>query len=159
MYMFMRTWCWPGHDRRRPARALVDVRVVERGDHVGLLERAGLLDRCGPQPQPAVEARAAEAAGELGGARVERVVLRRQPAAERVGDVLVVVEAAVQALDVSGRHDVQHVLVEVGADQLSPASGEAGLVQLLEERHEPGGTVMLNTTSAPLETIRSTVAR
>jgi hypothetical protein len=33
-----------GHHRRRPARTLVDVRVAERGDDVGLLQRAGLLD-------------------------------------------------------------------------------------------------------------------
>ena len=35
--------------------------------------------------------------------------------AERVVDGAVVVEAAVQAFDVLGRHEVQEVLVEVGA--------------------------------------------
>ena len=93
-----------GHHRRGPARALGDPRVVERGDHVVLGERAGLRHGGGPEAQPAVQARAPAAAGELRSAGVERVVLGEEPPAERVADGLVVVEAAVQPLDVSRRH-------------------------------------------------------
>ena len=50
----------------------------------------------------------------------------------------VVVEAPVQALDVLGRHEVQEVLVEVGAHDVPAPSREAGAVQLLEERRQPG---------------------
>ena len=138
MYMFMRTWCWPGTTVAGPPGPSSMCAWSSAAIDVGLLQRAGLLDSCGPQPQAAIEAGAAEPAGERGRAGIERVVLRRQPAAEGVGDVLVVVEAAVQPLDVGGRDDVQHVLVEVGTDQLSSAVGEAGRVQLLEEGHESG---------------------
>ena len=37
MYMFMRTWCWPGHHLGRTARTLRDAGVVEGGDDVVLL--------------------------------------------------------------------------------------------------------------------------
>src|SRR2546430_15965077 len=75
---------------------LVDPCVVEGGDHVLLCQRAGLCHRSGPQPESSVEARACAAAGEFRGARIERVVPLEQLAAERVGDGLVVVEAAVE---------------------------------------------------------------
>ena len=59
--------------------------------------------------------------------------------AERVVDVPVVVEAPVEALDVLGRHEVQEVLVEVGAhDAARRARVKPASVQLLEERREPG---------------------
>ena len=51
MYMFMRTWCWPGTDGRRAARPLGDRRVIERRDHVLLLERARLGHGGRPEPQ------------------------------------------------------------------------------------------------------------
>ena len=61
-----------GNHRRRPARAFGDLGVVERGDDVRLVERAGLGDGRGPEAEPAVEAGAAAAARELGVARVRR---------------------------------------------------------------------------------------
>ena len=67
-----------GHHGRRPARAVGDLRVVEGGDHVVLAERAGLGHRAGPEPQPAVEARARAAAGERRVAGIQRVVLLEQ---------------------------------------------------------------------------------
>jgi ABC-type uncharacterized transport system substrate-binding protein len=36
-----------------------------------------------------------------------------------------------------GRHHVQEVLVEIRADDVSAALGEAGVVKLLEERRDP----------------------
>ena len=36
-----------------------------------------------------------------------------------------------------GRHEIQEVLVEVGADDVPTPTREAGTVQLLEERREP----------------------
>ncbi len=158
MYMFMRTWCCPGTIAAGPPGPCGDLRVVERGDHVGLLERTGLGDRGGPQPHPAVQARAAAAAGELRVAGIERVVLREQLLAERVADGLVVVEAAVEPLDVSGRHHVQEVLVEVGADEVPAALANPDSCSGPRNGVTPGGTIVLNTTSAPLAVILSTVA-
>ena len=59
MYMFMRTWCWPGTIAAGPPGPSAIARVVERGDHVLLVERARLGHGRGPEPQRAVEARAA----------------------------------------------------------------------------------------------------
>ena len=127
-----------GHDGGGAPGALVDRRVIQSRDHVVLHERARFHHGSRPQAQPAVQARARATARELRVARIERVVLREQLLAERVADGLVVVEAAVEALDVGGRHHVQEVLVEVRADEMSAAAREAGVVQLLEERRDAG---------------------
>src|SRR5439155_26716937 len=60
-----------------------------------------------------------------------------QVLAEWIADALVVVEAAVQALHVLGRHQVEEVLVEVRADEVSTALRETRVVKLLEKRREP----------------------
>ena len=138
MYMLMRTWCWPGTMAAGPPGPSGDLRVIQGRDHVLLRERAGLRNGSRPELQPAIQARRPTAAGELRVAGIERVVLGEQPLAERIADRLVVVEAAVQPVDVRGRQHVQEVLLEVGADQVSAAVGEAGVVQLLEERRDPG---------------------
>ena len=78
MYMFRRRWCWPGTIAAGPPGPSAISRVVEGGDHVLLVERAGLGHRRGPEPQPAVQARAGAAAGELRVAGIERVVLLEQ---------------------------------------------------------------------------------
>src|SRR3954470_4818979 len=127
-----------GHDGRRPAGARVDLGVVQRRDHVLLTQGARLGRRRGPEPQAAVQARASAAAGEPRVARIQRVVLLEQLDAERVGDGLVVVQAAVEPLDVLGRHHVEEVLVEVRADQMPAAGPEPGVVQLLQKRRHAG---------------------
>ena len=136
MYMFIRTWCWPGTISAGPPGPSAMPRVVERRDDVRLVERARLPHRGLPELQAAVQARARAAGGEHGRAGKALVVAAEQLLAERVADVLVVVEAAVEALDVLGRHEVEEVLVEVGADDRPAPLGEAGVVELLEERRE-----------------------
>ena len=56
---------------------------------------------------------------------------------EGIADVLVVVEAAVHSLHVSGWEKVQEVLLEVGADDVSTSLRETRLVKLLEEWCKP----------------------
>ena len=74
-------------------------------------------------------------------------------------DGLVVVEAAVQALDVLGRHEVQEVLVEVGADDAARrGSVKPASCSCSRNGVSPGGTIVLNTTSAPLAMMSSTVS-
>src|SRR5207248_9692575 len=73
-----------------------------------------------------------------GAARKELVVLIEQLLTEWIADGLVVIEATVQALHVRGWQEVQDVLLEVRADQVSTALGETGVVKLLEEWRETG---------------------
>ena len=103
-----------------------------------LVERAGLGHGGLPELDGPIVARAAAARGECRAAREALVVPGQQPHAERIADALVVVEAAVQALDLLGRDEVEEVLVEVRADDLPAPLGEAGVVELLEEGREPG---------------------
>ena len=135
----------PGHHGRGAAGTLGDLRVIQRGDHVVLRQRPGFLDGGRPQLQAAIEARGPAAAGELRVARIQRVVLGEQPPAERVADRVVVVEAAVQAVDVRGRQRVEQVLLEVRADQLPPKPESCSCAR---NGATPGGTVVLKTTSA-----------
>ena len=128
----------PGDHRRRPAGPLGDLCAIERRDHIAWSSDPASRHGGGPEPQPAIEAGARAATGELRVAGVERVVLREELLAERIVDGLVVVEAAVETLAVGGRHQVEEVLVHVRADELPAAAREAGVVQLLEERRHPG---------------------
>ena len=125
-----------GHHLGRAARAFGDPGMVERRDDVVLPQRAGLFHGGLPELHAAVEARARAAAGELFRAGKARVVLREQCLAERIADGLVVVEAAIQALDMRGRQQADEVLVEIRADDLSAAPREAGVVELLQERRD-----------------------
>ena len=110
----------------RAARTFEDAGMIQRRDDPVLLQRARLVDRRLPQLQATVEARAGTPGRELRGARIERVIPLDELLAERVGDILVVVEAAVEPLDVSGRDEVEEILVEVGADDLPTPPREAG---------------------------------
>jgi hypothetical protein len=56
-----------------------------------------------------------------------RVVPVEQLDAERVADATVVVEAPVETLDVLGRHEVEEVLVEIGAHELPAARRESAV--------------------------------
>jgi hypothetical protein len=111
--------------------------MVEGCDHVLLRERARVRHGGGPEPQPTVEARARAAAGELRATGVERLVLREQLPAERIADGLVVVEAAVEPLDVSGRQHGEEVLLEVGADQEPISGSKSSAVEMLTTRRVP----------------------
>ena len=72
-------------------------------------------------------------------------------------DVSVVVEASVQAFDVLGRHEVQEVLVEVRAhDAARPARVKPASCSCSRNGVSPGGTIVLNTTSAPVAMMSST---
>src|SRR5206468_4779300 len=103
-------------------------------DDILLHQRTGLF-HCGlPELQAAIHACGCTAPGELGAAWVEPVVPSEQLLAEGIGDILVVVEAAVQTVHVLSREQAKDVLLEVGAHQLSAALPETGPVQLLEER-------------------------
>jgi len=62
-----------------------------------------------------------------------RVIAIEQRLAERISHVLVVVEAAVESFSLFGGQQGQQVLVEIGADELSAALREAGIVELLED--------------------------
>src|ERR1700691_4661530 len=102
-----------GHHFSRTARPLGDLGMVKRLDHVVLLERASLFHGGLPELYAAIEAGARTAGGELGVARKELVVPIQQSLAEWITGVLVIVEAAVHAFDVFGRHVVHKVLVHV----------------------------------------------
>src|SRR5262249_52168453 len=82
--------------------------------------------------------RACAAGRELGAAGEKSVVPAEQLLAERVAELLIVVEAAVEALDMGGRDEVEEILVEIGADELAAALREARIVELLEKRGEAG---------------------
>jgi len=58
---------------------------------------------------------------------------------------------------VLGRHEIEEVLVEIGAYELPAARQEPGVVELGEERVSPGGTTVLNTTSAPDAMMSATI--
>jgi hypothetical protein len=70
--------------------------VVERRDHLALVDGARLTHRSLPEFHAAVEARAGAAGGELCAAGEQLVVAGEQIAAERIVDLLVIVEAAVE---------------------------------------------------------------
>src|SRR5271165_4440177 len=82
-----------GHHLRRAARAVSDLRVVERRDDGSLVERAGFGDGGLPELDAAVDARAPASGAELGAVREARVVAAEQLPAERVTQRLVVVDA------------------------------------------------------------------
>src|SRR4029077_6786539 len=63
-----------GHHFSRTDRPLCDLGVVERLDHVVLLQRARLFHGSFPEPQTPVQACARTAGSELGVARIELVV-------------------------------------------------------------------------------------
>ena len=137
MYMCMRAWCWPGTIAAGPPgpsaiRAWSSAAITPScaSDPASVTAAAqSRSPRYRPEhPLPPVNSVAG----------IQRVVLREQLPAERVGDGLVVVEAAVQALDVRGRDEAEQVLVEVGAHELPAAAREARVVELLEERRDPG---------------------
>src|SRR3954453_6190189 len=121
------------HHLRRTAGTVRDGGVVERLDHGVLVEGAGLVDGVLPELQAAVHARACAARCELRTSGEALVVPLQQFLAERVIHALVPVEAAVETFDMFCRHQVEEVLVEVGADELSTALREAGVVELLDE--------------------------
>ena len=120
MYMFMRTWCWPGtisagpadvvlagNHFRRTARPLGDPSVIERRDDVLLAQRAGLVHGRRPELHPSVEAGAGAAARKLLLAGIALVVRAQQRLAEGIADVLVVVEAAVEAFHMRRRQQAE----------------------------------------------------
>src|SRR5207249_7448223 len=115
-----------------------DLRVIERLDHIFLVERARLFNSGRPQPQAPEHAWTRTAGGELGVSWIQDVVPVDQFRAEWIVDVLVVVEAAVQTFHMRGWHEVEEVLVEVRADERATPPREPGLVQQLEERCQPG---------------------
>ena len=110
--------------------------MVERRDHVGLVERPRLVDRRLPELQRPVRTGARTSGREQRAPGEERFVPVEQLDAEGVVDRAVVVEAAVQALDLLGRDEVQEVLVEVRAHDDPTSLLEAGTVQLVEERRQ-----------------------
>ncbi len=81
-----------------------------------LVQRAGLVDGSLPELEGPVRSRARTSRGEHRAPGVQAFVPVEELDAERIVDVAVVVEAAVQAFDVVGGDEVQEVLVEVGAD-------------------------------------------
>jgi hypothetical protein len=127
-----------GHYFGRTARSLDDPGAVESLDDVVLPKRAGLVHGRRPAHQAAVEARVRTAPRELRVARIELVVPAEQLLTEWIADALVEVEATLQALHMCSRHQAQEVLVEIGADDLSAAPGEAGVVKLLQKGQETG---------------------
>ncbi|WP_188131074.1 hypothetical protein [Paraburkholderia panacisoli] len=76
--------------------------------------------------------------GDLRVAEEQLVIAGEQIAAERIVDLLVIVEAAVETFDLLGGHRTEEVLVEVGADKLTATLLEAGVVEFLKERREGG---------------------
>ena len=128
----------PGHHLGGPSRALLDPGVVESLDHVLLAEGPGLVDGGFPELERPVRPGARTPRGEHRAPREEALVPVAELDAEAVVDVLVVVETPVQTFDLLGRDEIQEVLVKVRAHDVPAPSGEAGTVQLLEERREPG---------------------
>ena len=120
------------------SRTLRDPGVVERRDDVLLVQRAGFVDGRLPELERPVRSRARTPRGEHRAPGVQPLVPVEELDAERIVDRPVVVETPVQTFDVVGRNEVQEVLVEVGADDDPAPTREAGAVQLLEERREPG---------------------
>ena len=79
---------------------LPELGVIERRDDIQLAERSRFLHGGLPQFHASVQARTRTASRELRMARIERGVLIDQLAAEWIADGVIVVEAAVQTLDV-----------------------------------------------------------
>ena len=88
------------HHLRRPARAFGDLRVVERGDHVVLPSEPASVTAPAQSRSPRYRPEQALPPVNFASPGIQRVVLLEQLAAERIVDGLVVVEAAVEPLDV-----------------------------------------------------------
>lgn len=119
---------------RRTARCLFDVGVIERPDDGLLVERAGLLDRRLPELQGLVMTRATAPCCKQCATGKSAVVILQQLLTEGIVDVLIIIQAAVQALDVLCWHQVQEVFVEVRANNLTTSCKKASVVQLFEKR-------------------------
>ena len=130
MYMFIRTWCWPGTISAGPPGPSAIRAWSSAAIDVGLVERPGLVDRRLPELERPVRPGARAPGGEHRAPGEPPVVPVEQLDAERVVDRPVVVEAAVEPLDLLGRHEVQEVLVEVRADDRPTPLREPGVVQL-----------------------------
>src|SRR6266702_1331531 len=126
----------PRHHFRRAAGALRDLRMVERRYHLVPVDGARLAHRSLPELHAAVETGAGTAGGELRAAGEQPVIAGEQIAAERIVDLLVIVEAAVETFDLLSRYQIEEVLVEVGAGELTATLLEAGIVEFLKERRE-----------------------
>ena len=138
MYMFNRRWCWPGTiSAGPPGPSAIDAWSSAATTSSCRSEPASLTaasQSFSPRYMPEHALPAVNIA--LPGNRASYCVEQRD--AERVGHVAVVVEAAVQPLDLFGRDEVEEVLVEVGAHDVPAPRREAGLVQPREERRQPG---------------------
>ena len=115
MYMFIRTWCWPGTISAGPPGPCAILAWSSAVMTSSWFSEPGLVDGRLPELERPVHPRARAARSEHRASRVERFVPVEELDAERIVDVSVVVETSVQAFDVLGRHEVQEVLVEVGA--------------------------------------------
>ncbi len=164
MYMFMRTWCWPGTISAGPPGPC-GMRAWSRGgDDVVLLERAGLVHRGLPHFQRPVGAGARRAGREHRAPRVPGLVPVQEFHAERVLHVPVVVEASINPLDVLGRHEVQEVLVESkdpqgAAEAMSNAAARGPTIRSdLELRLLRATTAMLQGSRQAHQLVREVLA-
>src|SRR5438105_2454807 len=126
-----------GNHFRWTARPLGDPCVIKRSDDVLLAQRAGLGHGRRPELHPTVEAGAGAAARKLLSAGIALVIRVEQRLAEGIADVLIEVEAAVEAFHMRRTQQAEQVLVEIGADQLPTAVLKTGAMELREEGHDP----------------------